>query len=1049
LRQTKKISAVAIAACALACLASMCQATTTASQPVAAIKSSAYDRLDQTKLADSLGAIGLTDMLATLAEESESTNPALALYARAEIALCQAKGVLQEGNKFFSLMDQATAMLQQSADLLAKSADEYSLPALYRVKLKLADAQAILYCQSAMERLFLLQGGAEDRKFILDHTKKNLADLSQLGEAIDHTLKGWRDKSQAGIMVVLGPAMEELAGMAAYKLAYAELCRGMAMDDRDQAGRVKLLLAARMAVGGIVKDTGNETGLQYWALLLSGQASRELKDFDRALADLKQACSSLAPGPVRVAAGFETVRTLVEKQDFEQAKAQVEVFRKDSAAWLGESGGVGIDVQYALLKNYLYDRWAESIGAKDVIAENACQRYAQEALLQFIAEHPDDQYAFCKLVASRYQGQTDFAGARPTTLCVLAISQRLRYPDGDPRRPPALQKAEELLQTALAASGPLAQQVRPIAMFNQAVIKSQQGKAQQAGLDFVALASQYPTHPQAYTSICNAATIYNDIIQAKTTAGQPASTDDRQALAGAIELMLSRPEWAEKPKAKQWCFSLAWQYDKLAEAADEKDRPALLQKAIQAYQAAASTQGTEQMQARQLALLNQTKLLGTIADSDKSTAQAKRRQEAGKLLPMLQAFVADAAGAAESADRAGLKEQADQLRQLAGLAEFQQALVMHDYLDQQDAAVAILRAIPHRWPACPAVQQSDKYLIGLAIGANDTTRALGMIEDYRQKYPQDAPAMLRLAEDHLSQRIDQLRYDATDGNELSRYRLAYGKFADILYQQQASSAGTDAEAMYPYKQLAAGGKLETALALLAGNSASQDRQEADKLLNEALELFTQCQAYDDARRDQQARQIDEKYSLLLAELRQPALDADKLQASAREFLAQAQAGADAQALILAVRKCLDASTKAAWQTKKGLAELRKSLEDAYTDWPGVLKRRLPIDAINLWGLARTNRAIGNFERAMEIFKELSAGLGRGDKQRAGLSWRAELEYCQCTMEYCAFLADSQQACENLVTRIAQLKMDNPGDMGGLAKQFAVIQAQAQSLSEQK
>lgn len=1010
-----------------------------ASAGSAMLKLSAYERLDQIRLADALSALGSVKLLTTLADELEASSPADALYARGEATLCQAKALPRDSQQFLPLIDQAAAQLEKAAALLDKPPDERALLKLYRVRLRLADVQAVVATGPNIERLLFLQGGEDDRKMVLERTEKPLAALSLLHDRVRELLQSWRDKSKAAVMVTLGPSLAELDTLVSYKLGYARLCRGMAMDGSDAAARQRIFKEARDVVDKIAKDEGNDSGLKYWSMLLSAQASRETKEFDRAIGILQQAAEEEAETAVRVAANFEMVRCLIERGEFEPAKSAAEVFRKNVRAILGDSGAVSTDVQYALLRNYLFEQWATSVRAKDAAAADGYDKLAQEALIQFVTEHPEEQYAFFGLVATKYGKLAEAPDASPMILCALAISQRGKATSMPSEAETA--RTQETLAKIAASSDPRAETVRPLAMFHLAVIYAEKKDALKASELFAQLASKYPTSPLAYSAVYNSVVSCNTIIQERIADRQFVRPNLRQDLAKAIELMLSQPQWAANPKSQEWYFSLAWQYDKLADQADAAGKPELIRKAIAAYQAVPPAQKSEYMEARQLALLNQVELIAALVDSDKTKQQALRREEAQKLVGPLQVFVDDAAKAAKESEAAGRKDEALKLREWAAMAEFQLGTTMQEYLDQKPAAQALLKAIPQKWPGTLAIRESSKYLIQSAVLENRTAEAITLVSDFRKAYPQDAPTLIRLVVNQLEEQIKLLRYDKSRAAELATYRQAYGSFAAILYEQQTKAAGDDA-AMYPYRQLLANGKLEQGLAM-----AEAKNPDAAKLLAEALQLFIQCKAYDDGQRDVLARQIDGKFAQKLAEISQAASDISRLQTIAQEFLTRElplyQVEERSFGPALTIRNCLKAGEDEASSTR-----LTTALSDGYKSLLKMLRKQLPIDPTNLWGLGRCYRATGQAAKAVEAYSTLIAGIDRNGKDSEIMYWQAELEYCQSTIEAYREGPQRQKACSNLSARIRQLQFDNPGTMGGLASQFSTLEAEASRLARQ-
>ncbi|MGC9455079.1 MAG: tetratricopeptide repeat protein [Phycisphaerae bacterium] len=96
----------------------------------------------------------------------------------------------------------------------------------------------------------------------------------------------------------------------------------------------------------------------------------------------------------------------------------------------------------------------------------------------------------------------------------------------------------------------------------------------------------------------------------------------------------------------------------------------------------------------------------------------------------------------------------------------------------------------------------------------------------------------------------------------------------------------------------------------------------------------------------------------------------------------------------------------------------------------------PIDATNIRGLAGAHQALGNYDRAAELYGDLVAGMDPGDP----LYWRTELAYCRALLEA---RRDDPGAMRRLILRIRQLR-DEDRLMGQLFARFDEIEAAART-----
>ena len=103
-----------------------------------------------------------------------------------------------------------------------------------------------------------------------------------------------------------------------------------------------------------------------------------------------------------------------------------------------------------------------------------------------------------------------------------------------------------------------------------------------------------------------------------------------------------------------------------------------------------------------------------------------------------------------------------------------------------------------------------------------------------------------------------------------------------------------------------------------------------------------------------------------------------------------------------------------------------------------LQNRTTVDHVNIIGMARAQRGLGNFGEAMAHYRRYTGGLSYIDFPRE--YWQAELERCQCHLEG---YFEKPKAMKNLVIQINSLKVKD-SEMGGLAGEFEAIRSQAQS-----
>lgn len=999
-----------------------------ASSGPAKAATSAYERLDNVRLADMLSNMGMTGLLGALADDLAATSPLDSQYARSEMLVCQARALEgRDAAQRAQLLQQAASLLEKTVAAAKPGDDPVLILKSFRYRLRLADIQGNLLTVPQLERLIYLQGGASDRDEIARATETPAKDLAKIHDAITQLMQTWRKGDKTREWMTFGNQAEELAMMIGYKKAQVNLCRAMAIT--DGAAKKALLSAAIDAAKPIAQQADNDNGLKFWALLLSGQAAREQKLYVVAVDYLKQAVSPEAEPALQVGAQFELTRVLIEKGDFAGAKKQVETFYQTAGQVLGKTGQIPTDVQYALLKNYLYERWAAAVRPTDAKQADQYDLEAQNALLKFVADHSDLQASFFELIASKYRDQQDYSKLNSMILTAVAIQERAK------NTADSQTKAQGLLDMVCSRTDASSMGVRPLALMNLAAIYIARRDNAEACKKFMEVAQKHPDSPLAFNAILNAVRTYDFVIAERVESNAPVAPNLRESLIAALELMFSRKDWAARPETQGWFFALAWQYNKLADGAEPAAKAALLDKAVAAFDGVAPGQA-EHMEARHLALHCRVDKIASLTD------RAAQQKLAGEVVTLLSAYSADAAKAAAQATAEKKDAAAASLREWGAQSDYMAAMMDYDYLDRRPQGNQMLQQLGAKWPGTSILRASAETLIRKKLEEGKIDDAIALVEDFRKNYAQSESQIIASVVEQIQARIKTLRYSLqpADAAELSRYRKAYYKFAQVLYQNLTKTPGAAPGQLYSYRQLLADGTLEGGL----DAQAQGDAAGALKIFGEALGLFEQCKAQDDAARTAQAAAIEAKFAQKIQAVQKASGLA--LFNLASEFLTKELAAYQVPArnvsAAMMLQSMLRASQGAQAAHEQDDAALRTAILNAYAGLAKYLKRGLAIDSVNMWGLARTHVALKQYDKALALFKQLTDGIDRS--QHEAMYWQAEYEYCACCLQG---FADDKKVMAGLGMRIRQLRLDNTGStMSGLLPLLNGIQAQAEQKS---
>lgn len=962
--------------------------TASATSPAAQKPPSAYQRLDQKKLAQKLSAMGMFELLEGCAEQMTDPDSARYVLAQGKIARVAAGSLSDQQRK--KLLDDAVDLLSQLQAATTGATDPKEVLHHCRIVLELVKAEGLLRPKPHALRLMYLQGGDADRRELIDMTETVMPRLAKLLAEIDETLTEWRMDMTKLVTVV--PDLEALQQDARYKSAWAGFYRGLAMDDGPDKQR---LLMASAAIARKFAAGDESSTVKHWSQLLAGMCIRELKGaHGQAARQLAAADVPTAAPPVRLQARFETVRNLIEWGQFRRAQQALKSFAGFGAKLLGRDGQLEIDVKATLLESYLYEQWAAAEGEPEASRQRLAA--SQQAMVAFLAKYDDRgevTAAFLDLLAAKYRDYPRPEGLNSIILLAIAIDQRSGQGEG------SFDKAQQLLEMILDRGDETSAGVHPDAVWQLATLMNARRSNVEAARLFVRLAREFPGHRLALQSAKNAIYSLNGVIQARHSAKAPVAANLRREFITTLETLLIR--WGHRDDLAKWYFDLAWQYEAVAGQNDYD----LMAKAVTAYQRLPRSM-PESMRARHHALELMVKLL----DGPKP-----HRPDGAKLVEMLSQYSTEAASAARAnRDPATAR----QLRQWGATAAFRAATVLYQTLAHQALAMEQLKHLPQQWPDTEILPAVWEFEISKLVERKQTDQAIKKVDAFSKKHPGQARQLIRLVVRQIRKKIDQLRSDPAKADKLKTYQEVFHRFAEELFAD-AQAKGLAAEQMYPYQQT-------RAEAMLGVGKA-----------DEALEIFELCAAHDEAKTRAETQQIDEDIDRRISAAVSAAGNVTRTKQLADEhFSLISGGGAGASELRGAVRlaEAVRFLNKAADSTQQGerLQVVVDALIESLEKLRQARKRLIAVDAHNVLGQARAHRAMGNYPDALSHYNSFIAGLDRG--KWSSVYWQVQLERCACYLD--AYRGDPAQM-RQLAVLIRQLALDDRM-MGGLKDKFNAI-----------
>ena len=242
---------------------------------------------------------------------------------------------------------------------------------------------------------------------------------------------------------------------------------------------------------------------------------------------------------------------------------------------------------------------------------------------------------------------------------------------------------------------------------------------------------------------------------------------------------------------------------------------------------------------------------------------------------------------------------------------------------------------------------------------------------------------------------------------------------------------------YALRQMYADALLQKGEAL----KAARQTIESKGTYQNALALFEASYGVDQARRKVQADWLEKEFRPIIDAIQPKAKNRDQVRRLIDQFRADLVArgqdpneSVDVSTLEFSYRVLKRARTQA--DERRHLPRPVALLVRGWENHLRRLKTRVTVDHLNVIGLARAYRGLGQYDKAMEYYRRYTDGI---DKSRfPKVYWRAQLERCQCHFEG---YADSAEAMKNLVIHINMLQLEDK-TMGGLGGGFEAIRREA-------
>ena len=1039
----------------------------------------AYEQLSVEQLAETLRRMHMYELLDQLVAESKDVQSHAVRMIVVESKIARAATASPEQRD--ALLNEAVVELRKLLGQAGEGEKPGQTVKRYRLMLKLAVTQALTQGDPYALSVLFLQGEQADLAVLRALTAEPAKIIGELEEEIGETAMTWREDMRTWI--VHGIALEALHEEVRYRAGWIHLYRGMAAaTEKEKIGELRK--AINSVHGFAVGDV--ESGVKYQSTLLIARAERLLGNHDRAVKHLRGAVGAEAGADVAYKARFELARNAIEhgrslaqeskllaaegsktqkekqrntqkdapkkdreedtpkdtraeakskaqaaEKQFQKALTEIQSFQKEAARIKGSEGQVEVDLLSVLLKNYLYEARAAAETDKKAALKHSEQ--AQNVLLEFVDKHsaPEIQDAFYDLIANKYRGQTDYEKLPSMVVMALGSQKYLQAERGNDRE---LDLALRLLTIVRNRRDKAARRVHPQVLWRLAFLHNLRRDNLESGRMFRELAAKYPDHELAFEASRNAVQGLFGVFEERRREGKAIHADLRSDYIKAMEGYVNNKTWGTRPEVARWNFQLAEQYERsAAEAGGGKQAVAWYQKAAETYEKVPRGDQLESMQARQRALRSRTEVL-TLGQAEAGA----RTEAAEKLVKQLTEFSSDArrAMAANKDEQA----RADLLR-WGSEAELLAAELLYEELDRKARAMQLLESLPKNWPGATILSRSESFKIRKLVEQGDTSKAIAALDQFGKDHPAEAKELLPLVISQIEDRIEAYRGVENKKDLVASYQKNYYRLAQALFDREKGKPLKD---RYAYTQTYANALLE------AGRP------------EEAMKVLEECKAFDDARRTKRQQAIDEQFAPKLAAVANAAGDKAALAKERDAFYElltshgiERMSEADTTEVVNAWDYYGRAGKEDKPEMARRLATFHAALRKGLTWLRDRLKKRVPVEARNVMGLAKAHKGVGrlrerqrNDEEAVKAYKEglkqyrkVLAGVDPDDQKQQKLFWTAQLGYCECVL---GGYRRNKEAIQGLVARIRILRDKSPM-MGGYYPRFNAIEKSAQQI----
>ncbi|MCD4698979.1 MAG: hypothetical protein K8R91_00185 [Phycisphaerae bacterium] len=744
---------------------------------------SAYEELDQSRLAERLRAFGMNELLESLVRSGKSADTkSIAILVQARISAAVKARDQAESDK---LLDGAIVLLDKLIKATAGAEDDQAKLQHYRFMLDRIVVEGTTRTAPYIERLSYFQARPGDGETVARLTQSAITLLGRLIAKLETLHEKWAGDDERMVTGVLW-RLEEFIQEVRYRGAWIRMYRAMAIPP-DSDERAMHLKQAITNVAEFAGAEDNSSGAKFYSLLLSGMCARMMGEWHNASGFLQSAADRNASAGIRLRAYFETVVCLIDQKKFAEAQKAVDNFIRQSGTLPVQK--VVADFHAILLKNRLLEVQAEDVKKEDPARSAKLLEESRKILLDFVEKYPAYRDQIMEIVVGKYD-RTDTKDIPPGIRVLIGVrefTRAVRKVSEAKKETPDFTRAEEIFAEVLVdkRSGDSAQAT---ALWHMGHIRSIQQSNIKAARYFSQLADKFPAETRTKDAALLAVKSFQGVLEEKKPSPDALALAEwnefvRQYAHCLEVLVKARDDNAPDIHTYHYYYELGTMYDILgrndeALAALNKIDPD-----------------------SELYLPSRSRILSLRAEIlfDSAAGQETRQRLAVDLVRDLYSYCRRARA---YADKTTDKQRKQQVLGWGANCDMVLAQILKDVLNQPAQSIAHAEKATRDWPEITDLdRRSREFIIRVLLESGQTTDAVEKLLKLVEQKPKGAEGLITKAIDQIHVRILRLEFrpDAKSRKKLAELRKAYRVFAEKLHTW-ARQSKMPANQMYGYEQ---------------------------------------------------------------------------------------------------------------------------------------------------------------------------------------------------------------------------------------------------------